>query len=159
MFEPPPANPRRHCEAHTVIADRDTIATLIPHAGTMCLLDGLLSWDETTIHCLSRRYQNADNPLRRADGTLGIATGIEIAAQAMALHGGLTAPPGSSPAQGRLASLRDIRFAAASLDGAGDLMVEAQRLLGDSAGATYRFALTRDGATLISGRATVLLHA
>jgi len=143
-----------------MIADRAMIAAMIPHAGAMCLLDGLLNWNDSAIRCVSRCYSGADNPLRREDGTLGIATGIEIAAQAMALHGGLTAPAGGKPGQGFLASLRDVQFAAAKLDtGAGDLMVDAERLLGDSSGATYRFALSRGGTTLLSGRATVLLRA
>jgi len=141
-----------------MLMDRDQIAALIPHAGAMCLLDGVMFWDAVSVRCISRRYAQADNPLRRADGTLGAACGIEIAGQAMALHGGLTAAPGGPPAQGYLVSLRDVRLAVAQLDAAeGELIVEAERLMGDARGATYRFAVSREGAELISGRATVLL--
>jgi predicted hotdog family 3-hydroxylacyl-ACP dehydratase len=142
-----------------MLMDRDAIATMIPHAGTMCLLDGLLSWNEAEISCISQRHHKADNPLRRADGTLGIAIGIELAAQAMALHGALNRRAADGPKQGFLASARDVQLFAASLDTAeGALTVNAERIAGDASGATYRFALTRDGAALLSGRATVMLN-
>jgi predicted hotdog family 3-hydroxylacyl-ACP dehydratase len=137
---------------------RDQIAAMIPHAGEMCLLDEVLHWDEVSVRCASRCYAGAKNPMRRADGVLGAACGIEIAAQAMAVHGRLSAQPGGEPGVGYLASVRDVRLAAARLDGEpGDVIVEAARLMGDSGGATYRFSLTRDGAALLIGRATVLL--
>ena len=44
-------------------------AHLIPHAGTMCLLDAVLAWDERTIHATSAGHARADNPLR---GELGL---------------------------------------------------------------------------------------
>jgi predicted hotdog family 3-hydroxylacyl-ACP dehydratase len=142
-----------------MLIGRDEIATMIPHAGAMVLLDEVLFWDADSVRCVSRRYAAADNPLRRADGTLGTASGIEIAAQAMAVHGRVTAGNSTRPAQGYLASLRDVRLGAAHLDThPGDLTIEATRLMGDSAGATYQFSLTRDGAELLSGRATVLLE-
>jgi len=140
------------------LMDHDQIATLIPHGEKMCLLDELLSWDDAAILCLSRRYRNAGNPLRNKNGTLGIACGIELAAQAMALHGRLTAGTGDSPRGGLLASVRDIRFGAPTLDtGTGGLTIAANRLLGDSAGATYNFSLTCNDIEMLSGRATVLL--
>jgi predicted hotdog family 3-hydroxylacyl-ACP dehydratase len=107
---------------------------------------------------VSRRYRGAGNPLRGKNGTLGIACGIELAAQAMALHGRLTAGTEGPPRGGMLASVRDVRFGAPYLDaGIGDLSIEAARLLGDSAGAAYSFRLTCDDVELLSGRATVLM--
>ncbi len=142
------------------LLDRAGIAKLIAHAGAMCLLDGLLDWDADSVRCVSRRFAQADNPLRRADGTQGAACGIEIAAQAMALHGRLTAGTDGPAVPGMLASLRDVRLAAARLDSvAGELLVEVARLTGDAGGASYRFALSREGEALVSGRATVLFRA
>jgi len=43
---------------------REEIAGLIPHAGAMCLLDGVLQWDESRIRCVSRSHQAPDNPMR-----------------------------------------------------------------------------------------------
>ena len=61
---------------------------MIPHTGAMCLLDGVLQWDTSTIQCVSRSHRDAHNPLR-IDGRLPTLCGIEYAAQAMAVHGGL----------------------------------------------------------------------
>ena len=139
--------------------DRSGIAAMIPHAGSMCLLDEVLRWDATSVLCVSRRYGDRNNPMRRRDGTLGTSCGIEIAAQAMAVHGRLAAGPAALPSLGYLASLRDVRLHAKRLDEVrGDLMVEAELLTGDMAGASYRFTLTRNDIELISGRAIVLLN-
>ena len=132
---------------------------MIPHAGAMCLLDGVLRWDATSVLALSQRYSNRDNPMRRRDGTLGLTSGIEIAAQAMAVHGRLVAGPAARPGSGYLASVRDVVLHAERLDAMpGDLMVEAELLMGDLKSASYRFTLTRNGADLLSGRAIVLLE-
>ncbi|MDD2705103.1 MAG: phosphotransferase [Acidocella sp.] len=143
------------------IIERDQILTMIPHAGTMCLLDAVLDWNEHSVRCLSRRYRQQDNPLRRADGVLGAACGIEIAAQAMAVQGRLTSGAGGPPSGGGyLASLRDVQLRAGRLDAIdGDLIIEAERLMGDARGASYRFTLAAQGVELLSGRATVLFGA
>ena len=139
---------------------REQILRMIPHAGDMCLLDEVLSWDEVSVRCLSRRYQDRGNPLRRADGRLGAACGIEIAAQAMAVQGWLSAGDGGPARRGYLVSLRDVAIRTAHLDAApGDLIIEAERLLGDANGAAYRFRLGRGDAELLSGRATVVFEA
>jgi len=137
----------------------DEILALIPHAGAMCLLDEVLGWDSATIRCLSHRFAAANNPLRRPDGTLGTASGIEIAAQAMALHGRLTAPAEGTPLPGYLVSLRNVQLAAPSLDTAGPLTISAIRLLGDATGASYNFSVADAHTELLSGRATVLFGA
>jgi predicted hotdog family 3-hydroxylacyl-ACP dehydratase len=142
-----------------MLVDRERIAALIPHAGAMCLLDGVLHWDAGSIRCLSHRHLALDNPLRRAAG-LGGLCGIEFAAQAMAVHGRLAADPGGAPAAGYLVSLRDVTCRAQRLDLlAGPLIILAERLAGDERQALYRFAVEGDGAELLGGRATVLLKA
>jgi predicted hotdog family 3-hydroxylacyl-ACP dehydratase len=139
--------------------DRSAIAKMIPHSGSMCLLDGVLRWDAVSVLCLSKRYSDGDNPMRRSDGTLGTSCGIEIAAQAMAVHGRLLAGSTAPPGKGYLASVRDVVLHTDRLDGSkGDLMVEATLLMGNLAGASYRFTVMRDGIELLSGRAVVLLE-
>lgn len=136
---------------------RDEILALIPHGGAMCLLDEVLEWDAASVRCLSHRYRASDNPLRRADGTLGTACGIEIAAQAMAVHGRLMASAEGLPVPGYLVSLRDVRLAKSRLnEAAGSLTISATRLMGDARGATYVFSVTNQEIEMLSGRATVL---
>lgn len=139
--------------------NRNEILALIPHAGAMCLLDEVLDWTPATIRCLSHCFAAPANPLRRPGGTIGTAGGIEIAAQAMAVHGRLTAPAGGAPKPGYLVSLRDVHLATATLDTPGPLTITATKLLGDATGASYHFTVADSHKNLLSGRATVLFGA
>jgi predicted hotdog family 3-hydroxylacyl-ACP dehydratase len=140
--------------------EREAIRHLIPHAGAMCLLDTVQRWNDTEIMCLSTHYALPDNPLRRADGTLGAACLIEIASQAMALHGRLRAADNAPPRPGFLVSLRDTTLHIAMLDGTqGPLIINARQLLGDGRGASYEFNVRAEGNVLAEGRAMVLFEA
>jgi predicted hotdog family 3-hydroxylacyl-ACP dehydratase len=140
--------------------DRDWITARIPHQGDMCLLDGVESWDATHIRCRAASHRAPDNPLR-AGGRLGAAAGIEYAAQAMALHGALLAPPeGEAPRAGFLASVRGVELLVDRLDDvAEDLVVEAERLSGEGNSVLYAFSVSADGRVLLRGRAAVVLDA
>jgi predicted hotdog family 3-hydroxylacyl-ACP dehydratase len=126
----------------------------------MCLLHQLLGWSADSILCAAISHADAHNPLRSGGG-LSSATGIEYAAQAMALHGVLSAAPGAAPQAGFLASVRAVRLMAPRLDEVrGALRINAQRLAGDAHQAMYAFALhDAAGALLVDGRATVILNA
>ncbi|OUM01862.1 hydroxymyristoyl-ACP dehydratase [Variovorax sp. JS1663] len=139
--------------------DRAGIARLIPHSGSMCLLERLESWDAQHIHCSTGSHREADNPLRTAGGLLS-PNAIEYAAQAMALHGGLIAKEGSEPSAGFLASARNVRLAVTRLDGIeGALQVHAQRVSGDASQILYEFAVKDEaGRALAEGRAVVVLN-
>jgi predicted hotdog family 3-hydroxylacyl-ACP dehydratase len=134
------------------------IATLIPHAGAMCLLDSVRCWDATKIVCIASSHRDAANPLA-GDGSLDVLCGIEYAAQAMAVHGVLTTG-GERPEVGYLASVRDVICHAARLDLLlDDLEVTATRLAGDRATAIYGFTLRCVDATILEGRAAVVIDA
>jgi predicted hotdog family 3-hydroxylacyl-ACP dehydratase len=135
------------------------IAALIPHAGAMCLLDAVRFWDSTTIVCTASSHRDTENPLA-SGGRLDAVCGIEYAAQAMAVHGGLTAVAGRRPAAGYLASVRDVACHTARLDLLADeLEVTATRLAGDKAAAMYGFVVRCGAATILEGRAAVVLDA
>lgn len=137
---------------------RDGLAALIPHAGTMCLLDGVLSWDRSRIRCIARSHRAADNPLRHT-GRLAALCGVEYASQAMAVHGGLSAD-GGRPAAGYLASLRDLSCQVARLDDiAEDLVIDAENLTGAGSRVIYAFSIMAGGRELLSGRAAVVIDA
>lgn len=137
---------------------KEEIAKLIPHSGTMCLLDGVLEWDDRFIRCLATRHRAVDNPLRR-DGRINAVCGVEFAAQAMAVHGGLTRSGGGKPKAGYLASLREVTCLVDRLDTvAGDLVVEAERLMGDGEHEIYRFVVRCGQDSLLAGRAAVVLR-
>jgi predicted hotdog family 3-hydroxylacyl-ACP dehydratase len=138
--------------------NRDWIESHIPHSGRMCLLDEVLDWENDRIRCASGGHRAADHPLR-AYGRLGIACGIEIAAQTMAVHGALSAADsGSRPRAGLLAGVRSVRMYATRLDDAQTALIcQATRLAGDEGTALYEFELSSAGSTLMRGRATVVL--
>jgi predicted hotdog family 3-hydroxylacyl-ACP dehydratase len=152
--------------------NRAWIEARIPHQGRMCLLDEVLDWDAEHIRCRTATHRAPDNPLRSHD-RLGIACGIEYAAQAMALHGALAggvadgAADGAvdalavgSPRVGLLAGVRDVRFSVLRLDDIeSDLICEVTHLAGDSLTALYEFALRDRDRSLLSGRASVILDA
>ena len=85
--------------------------------------------------------------------------GIEYAAQAMALHGRLTVQA-ATPKAGYLASVRDLACRVGRLDDLQhDLVIEAQRLMGDDERVVYGFSISADGVRLLEGRAAVVLEA
>ncbi len=139
------------------VLDRDQIAALIPHAGAMCLLDRAEHWDATSIRCATSRHRRADNPLARAEGGIGAVCAVELAAQAMALHGRLLGDASGPPRPGALASVRDLRLRTPRLDGiAGDIAIDAVLLMSDGSSATYSFALSAAQNEIARGRATVI---
>jgi predicted hotdog family 3-hydroxylacyl-ACP dehydratase len=138
--------------------DRERIASLIPHAGAMCLLDRVVHWDQESIRCLSLHHRAADNPLRRG-GRLAAICGVEFAAQAMAVHGRLAGGLEGGSWGGYLASLRDVTCRQERLDLFEDeLVIDVRRLMGDERQAIYHFALGCAGLDLLSGRAAVVLN-
>jgi predicted hotdog family 3-hydroxylacyl-ACP dehydratase len=147
--------------------DRRWIEQNIPHHGRMCLLDEVMEWDAQHIRCCSGTHRLPNHPLR-SNGRLGVACGIEYAAQAMAAHGALAGGSiaGSSvaskarPAAGFLAGLRDVRLHVLRLDDIQtDLICDAVLVAGDRSTALYEFALWSEAQRLLSGRATVVFDA
>lgn len=142
-----------------MLIGRAEIANMIPHTGAMCLLDGVLRWDATSIQCVSRTHGDDNNPLR-VDGQLPALCGIEYAAQAMAIHGGLSGIVGGKPRAGYLAGLRDVVCFVERLDDlTGDLIVDAEQVMGDASLAIYQFSLRVGATEVLRGRATVALDA
>jgi predicted hotdog family 3-hydroxylacyl-ACP dehydratase len=133
-------------------------ASLIPHTGTMCLLDAVQAWDANTIHAISAGHGRIDHPLRGTQGLHAVHL-AEYGAQAMAVHGALLARArgieGVRP--GRLVSLRDVRLFEEYIDRLdGHLDVHAECLYADDGGAQYAFHVEHRGRLLASGRAAVI---
>jgi predicted hotdog family 3-hydroxylacyl-ACP dehydratase len=139
-----------------MMLDHDQIASRIPHAGSMCLLHEVVSWDQEQIRTRAIGHRQPDNPLRNREG-LGIAAGIEYAAQSMAVHGSLVSRD-AKPQPGRLASTRGVQCHIRWLDRVdGDLDIVARKISGDDSGMVYDFEISAGSQLLISGRASVAL--
>ena len=151
--------------------NRPDIARLIPHAGRMALLDGVLDWTAETLRARAGTHRAPDNPLRRA-GRLSVLAGIEYAAQAAAVHGALLTAdamrndevqsaadgvnPGIQPRPGVLALVREVRWTVDRLDAvAGDLDIHVSLLTAQTDSTLYDFRLAAAGADLLGGRLAI----
>ena len=139
------------------IIERSEFEQLIPHKGSMCLLDRVISWEEYCIHCTSMSHTRNENPLRK-NHQLSIVHAVEYGAQAMAIHGGLLAKAnGKTLAPGYLAAMRNIEINATRLDNiSSELDVYATQVLADGGNLVYQFEVKNNGTGLISGRVTVM---
>lgn len=148
--------------------NHDAICARLPHAGRMCLLERLESWDGDSITCIVTSHRDADNPLRRG-GRLHAVAGVEYAAQAMALHSHLLSAPVPSPVEGTvpgqaegtdtltaigyLASVRDLKLELEDLASvAEELRITARRLSGSASLFVYEFEIRAGARALMSGR-------
>lgn len=132
------------------------IRDLVPHQGAMCLLEEVLQWDENTIACRAVSHRDPANPLR-SGGALSAVMGVEYAAQAVAVHGGLSRKA-EKPKKGYLAALRDVECLVERLDTEpDDLIVRATRVAAESGRLLYDFRVESGGRELLKGRLSVVL--
>jgi len=140
-----------------MLIEREELCQLIPHAGSMCLLDGVLTWDEKSIICVSHSHLLTDNPLRK-NNKLSTLHAMEYGAQAMAVHGGLLArAAGEQHADGYLAALRDVKLYSEQLDTINNpLTIEATQLMAGNGNLMYAFEVKAEDILIASARATVV---
>ncbi len=133
------------------------IRALVPHAGTMCLLEEVVDWNADGATVTTRTHRAPWNPLRRS-GNLSAICLCEYGAQAMAVHGALVArASGQSLAPGLLVSLREVELFVASADELpGELRVEVERLGSSAGGLQYRFRVSHGGSIVALGRAAII---
>ena len=135
------------------------LCRLIPHHGTMCLLDAVEQWDETDILCTTASHRDATNPLRR-DNRLEAICGLEYAAQAMAVHVGLLEQGKERRLTvGYLGAVKNLILRTTRLDDAkGDLTVQATRLVGEAGCFIYAFRVSVARQEFLDGRASIFLR-
>ena len=86
---------------------RSDIKAMVPHCGSMCLLDSVLQWDPEHILCKGALPEQ-QHPLARHH-QLPTTAAIEYAAQATAVHGALL-DANNAQKPGVLAKLSDIQL-------------------------------------------------
>jgi predicted hotdog family 3-hydroxylacyl-ACP dehydratase len=144
--------------------NRNWIESHIPHQGSMCLLDEVLSWNAVRVQCRTFTHRDPTNPLR-ANGRLAGVCGIEYAAQAMAVHGALiasrvTAAAKTASVAGYLASVRNVSLFASRLDDIETALIATAELVnGDERTVLYDFSVSGGERTLLVGRATIVFNA
>jgi predicted hotdog family 3-hydroxylacyl-ACP dehydratase len=133
------------------------VATLVPQAGSMCLLERIVAVDAARIVCVTGTHRELTNPLRRADRLSALCL-AEYGAQAMAVHGSLLhGAAGTPPRAGLLVSIRDLALHVDWLDDIGaELRVEAWTMLAQDTGSIYEFEASAGARVLGRGRVQVL---
>jgi predicted hotdog family 3-hydroxylacyl-ACP dehydratase len=142
-----------------MLIGRDRILALVPHAGAMCLWDGVCEWDAQRIVLVARNHRDPTHPLRREDRLSAVHL-CEYGAQAMAVHGGLLAQDaGRAPRPGMLVSLRGVELHVAHIDDLdGELIGEAEQLVASDNSQQYAFRIHYQDRLLAEGRAAVILQ-
>jgi predicted LPLAT superfamily acyltransferase/predicted hotdog family 3-hydroxylacyl-ACP dehydratase len=137
--------------------DQMQIRALIPHSGSMCLLECVTEWDDRSIVCISNTHRDPVNPLRRG-GQLSAVHALEYGAQAAAVHGGLRArAAGATAPPGYVVAFRDAHLHVNRLDEvAAPLEVRAIRLFGDQANTVYECRVSAGDRVLAEGRVTIM---
>jgi len=135
------------------------LSKFLPHGKDMCLLSSVEYWDASSITCLTSTHRDQDNPLRQ-HGRLGMISGLEYAAQAMAVHVGLTTNISEHNASvGYLGAVRDLQVHSRTFqEFAEDLTIEANILLEQSMSFIYTFSIKARKTTLLQGRASIFIQ-
>jgi predicted hotdog family 3-hydroxylacyl-ACP dehydratase len=104
------------------------IETIIPHRGTMLLIDAVSTFSEDALS--ARATVHADAWYADADGTMPAWIGIELMAQAIAAHVALLAMRGGGRARpGVLLGSRSYKALQPSFAGGAQLLIHATELL------------------------------
>lgn len=140
-----------------MLIGKEELCGLIPHAGSMCLLEGVLDWNTGEIRCSALSHTDPANPLRNSAGLASVHL-LEYGAQAMAVHGGLLArKSGTRVLPGYLAALRDVVLQHEYIDHiTAPLTIHAQMIATLADSFMYRLSVIAGGIELASARATVI---
>ena len=140
-----------------MLIEKKELCSLIPHDGSMCLLEGVLSWNETEIQCVAISHTDHANPLRNGERLASVHL-LEYGAQAMAVHGGILArEAGYQMRSGYLAALRDVILQQEFIDQIKTpLIIKAQSIASSADSFMYNFTISTNEKLLASARATVI---
>jgi predicted hotdog family 3-hydroxylacyl-ACP dehydratase len=109
------------------------IETLLPHRGTMLLLDAVTDWDAESAVATARVH--ADSWYAADTGTMPSWIGIELMAQTIAAHVGLSARnQGRLPKPGILLGTRAYQATMSHFPAGGLLRVKASLIFRDASG-------------------------
>jgi predicted hotdog family 3-hydroxylacyl-ACP dehydratase len=138
--------------------DAAEMYALIPHDGSMRLLDAVLSWDAKSILCSATSHTAEANPLREK-GVLANVHALEYAAQAIAVHGSL-AGGGAGVKRVYVAAFRDVDMAPAALGSTpgSALRIHAEQHAATPGGWSYGFSVTSNGSMVARGKVTVVVE-
>ncbi|MGD9842566.1 MAG: 3-hydroxylacyl-ACP dehydratase [Steroidobacteraceae bacterium] len=141
--------------------EKNDIQPLLPHQGTMFLLDQVRNFDRNEIECIASSHRDHDNPLRH-QGMLPAQAAIEYAAQAAGVHGGLLnreLHPNAAAQMGYLAVISNLHWSVQRLDTLPDqLHIHARRTAVTTGGRAYRVRIEHQSTVIMSGDLIIALQ-
>lgn len=131
------------------------IEALIPHTGTMCLLDRVLSFSNLEIVCQTQTHLASDNPLKSLTGLSKIHL-IEYGAQTIAIHGGLVAGRAKQPRIGYIAMVKSVKWG--RFNAATEFLTVSSKIeMADDSSKLYTFTISdAEHKEVCSGRVMVV---
>ena len=141
--------------------EKSQIESLLPHGGAMFLLDRVIRFDRNEIECSATSHRDPSNPLRQGN-RLPVHTGIEYAAQAAGIHGGLLnreLHPEAPAQMGYLAVVSQVQWQVARLDDLPDeLHIHARRTAVTAGGRAYRATIHHRRQLIMTGDLVIALE-
>jgi predicted hotdog family 3-hydroxylacyl-ACP dehydratase len=141
--------------------EKHQIEGLLPHQGTMFLLERVIGYDRDKITCVTRTHQSPTNPLRH-ENQLPAHVAIEYAAQAAGIHGGLLNSdlfPDAPAQMGYLAVISNAEWKVERLDDLREeLTIHAVRTAVTPGGRAYRVRIEHEGDTIMTGDLVIALE-
>ena len=142
-----------------IILNKTAIAELIPHADEIVLLDSCILSSAEGLTCISNSHTDKNNPLRNANG-LSATSGVEYAAQAIAVHAALQ--NNKNTGQGLLVACKNIICRLRYLDTiATEIQIQVEHIGGsvELGVLQYKFHINASGKVqkLISGELSIAI--
>jgi predicted hotdog family 3-hydroxylacyl-ACP dehydratase len=135
----------------------EEIAALIPHRGSMCLLDHLVSWDHQAIEAVAVDVHSQDNPLREGDVLQSIVL-VEYAAQAAAIHAALTEGSIGGSSAAYIGAIKSMTLHQPRVDPSdSELHCAACCVLNNANGAIYQLTVSANQKLLMDARVVLVL--
>lgn len=142
-----------------MLINREAIEELIPHTGSMCLLDSVARWDDQSIECLTASHRRQDNPfLLDSAGTMDATFLVEYGAQAAAVHAALLQQGMAGQGTAYLGAIKKLNFFQRQVDLSIDhLIIKARCELNTTEGAIYQLDCSGGDEAIIAARVVLVL--
>ena len=137
--------------------DAVVLADLLPHGSPMCTIDQVVRHDELHLVALTQQHRDLNCVLRHA-GRLSPYAGVEIAAQAAALHAAAVDPQAVTQRK-VMGAVRNLEIATELDDLAGipqALHVAVALVQANESTVIYAFSIQAEKRELVSGKMTLI---
>ena len=136
---------------------REELQSLIPHSGSMCLLDSVVDWNDDSIACETSSHLRENNPFTK-QGRLDSVLLVEYGAQAAAVHAGLIQNGMGEGGTAYIGAVKNLQIFEQVVDQSISMLnVSAQCILNNKDGAIYQIECGGDNRPVISARVVLIL--